>query len=291
MNYIQTTSMMSQVIQPPVSSISRDIVSQNDTDSDSSLSIDELGISEELFSALDTDGDSLVTSNEIASAIESKLSSFEGSVPTKEEFESLISELGLEMPEPPSPSDAMTADLISTYDTDGDSLLSSDEVTMLTEEEFAALDTDSDGSISAEELSSAIEQVASSGTPPPAQGGAPAGGEGGSASSEEEEYDEADTNQDGIVSYEEKMAALGIDTSSQETASTQESSIDYESLQNGVKLLMDTIKHNAQDSDNIELSNFKSIMKMMNTQSNNSDLNTYVQNLGASTALNAQKYA
>lgn len=290
MNYIQSTSMMSQVIQPPVSSISRDIVSQNDTDSDSSLSIDELGISEELFSALDTDGDSLITSNEIASAIENKLSSFEGSIPTKEEFESLISELGLEMPEAPSSSDAMTADLMSTYDTDGDSLLSSDEVTMLTEEEFAALDTDSDGSISAEELSSAIEQVAVSGTPPPAQGGAPVGG-GGSVSSDEEEYDEADINQDGIVSYEEKMASLGIDTSSQETASTQESSTDYESLQNGVKLLMDTIKHNAQDSDNIELSNFKSIMKMMNTQSNNSDLNTYVQNLGTSTALNAQKYA
>ena len=47
----------------PISNISKDIVSQSDTNSDSSLSIDELGISEEEFSALDTDSDGLVTQN------------------------------------------------------------------------------------------------------------------------------------------------------------------------------------------------------------------------------------
>lgn len=67
----------------PVSNISKDIVTQNDTDSDSSLSIDELGISEEQFSTLDSDGDGLVTQNEIASAIDSKLSSFDGEMPSK----------------------------------------------------------------------------------------------------------------------------------------------------------------------------------------------------------------
>jgi len=62
---------------PPVSNISKDIVAQNDKNSDSSLSIEELGIDEEQFSALDSDSDGLVTQNEIASAIDSKLSSFD----------------------------------------------------------------------------------------------------------------------------------------------------------------------------------------------------------------------
>ena len=125
----------------PVSNISKDIVTQNDKNSDSSLSIDELGVSEEQFSSLDQDSDGLVTQNEIASAIDSKLSQFDGQMPSKDEFESLISELGLQMPEPPISKEAndFSSFVMSNYDSDGDSLLSSSEVSVLSDEEFSAL--------------------------------------------------------------------------------------------------------------------------------------------------------
>jgi Ca2+-binding EF-hand superfamily protein len=260
----------------PISNISKDIISQSDTNSDSSLSIDELGVSEEQFSTLDNDGDGLVTQNEIASAIDSKLSSFDGEMPSKEEFESLISELGLQMPEPSTTKEAndFSSMIMSSYDSDSDSLLSASEVSILSDEEFSALDTNSDGSISTDELSSAYDQVTNTSSnssesiasmPPPPSGG------GSSSASEEEEYDELDTNKDGVVSQEEKNAALGIETA------------DNSTVKDTIKLLLDTIKTNSSDSsENLDLSNFKNIMKMMNNQTNNSELNSYVKNLSNS---------
>ena len=257
----------------PVSNISKDIVTQNDKNSDSSLSIDELGVSEEQFSSLDQDSDGLVTQNEIASAIDSKLSQFDGQMPSKDEFESLISELGLQMPEPPISKEAndFSSFVMSNYDSDGDSLLSSSEVSVLSDEEFSALDTNSDGSISKDELASAYEEVSKfseqvSSNPPP-----PAGRAGGSNVSSSEEYDALDTNKDGIVSEEEKNAALGISTN------------DNTSMKETVKLLLDTIKLNSENSStNTDLTNFKNIMKMLNNQTNNNELNTYVNNLNSS---------
>ena len=279
------SSYSSMAMMSPVSNISKDIVAQNDKDSDSSLSIDELGVDEEQFSALDSDGDGLVTQDEIASAIDSKLASFDGEMPSKEEFASLLSDLGLEMPEPPAKanensamSDDFSSMIMSQYDSNGDSSLSSDEVSLLSSDEFSALDTNSDGTISTDELSSAFEQVASSGTPPPPP---PSGGgqmASSSSSSSSEEYDELDTNKDGVVSQEEKNAALGIsssDTSTTSTASNQET-------KDSLKLLLDTIKLNAQNSsDELNLSSFKNIMKMVNNQNNSSDLNTYLSNLSS----------
>ncbi len=263
-------------IMSPISNISKDIISQSDTNSDSSLSIDELGVSEEQISTLDNDGDGLVTQNEIASAIDSKLSSFDGEMPSREEFESLISELGLQMPEPSTTKEAndFSSMIMSSYDSDSDSLLSASEVSILSDEEFSALDTNSDGSISTDELSSAYDQVNNSSSsssesvasmPPPPSGG------GSSSASEEEEYDELDTNKDGVVSQEEKNAALGIETA------------DNSTVKDTIKLLLDTIKTNSSDSsENLDLSNFKNIMKMMNNQTNNSELNSYVKNLSNS---------
>ena len=266
---------------PPVSNISKDIVAQNDKNSDSSLSIEELGIDEEQFSTLDSDGDGLVTKNEIASAIDSKLSSFDGQMPSKEEFETLISELGLQMPEPPVSPQAndFSSMIMSSYDTDSDSLLSSSEASILSEEEFSALDTNSDGSISTDELSSAYDKVTSSSESSETMASMPPPSGGASSSSSEEEYDELDTNKDGIVSQEEKNAALGI--SSEDTISSSSSS--NEDVKNTLKMLLDTIKLNAQNSsENIDLSSFKNIMQMMNNQTNNSELNSYVKNLSNS---------
>ena len=280
MNTISSSSFIGMM--PPTSGISKDIISQKDTDNDSNLSIDELGVTEKEFSTLDTDSDGLVTQDEIASAIDSKLSSFDGTMPSKDEFASLLADLGLEMPPPPSDenstmSDEFSSMIMSNYDSNGDSSLSSDEVSLLSDDEFSALDTNSDGTISADELSAAVEQVASNGgTPPPP----PSGGSG--TVSQTEEYDELDTNKDGIVSQEEKNAALGIssteDTSSSSTASNQDT-------KDSIKLLLDTIKLNAQNSsDELNLSSFQNIMKMMNNQSNNGDLNTYVSNLSSNTS-------
>lgn len=270
----------------PTSNISKSLITQNDSNNDSSLSIDELGLDVDQFSTLDTNSDSLVTQDEIASAIDSKLSSFDGKMPSKDEFASLLSDLGLEMPEPPTSKqssasgDDFSSLIMSQYDSDGDSLLSSSEVSLLSDEEFSALDTNTDGSISAEELSGAYQQVASASG---ATQSAPQSGGGGSvASSSEEEYDELDTNKDGIVSQEEKNAALGISTNS-ETSSTATASNDE--TKNTLKLLLDTIKQNSQNSsEELNLSSFKNIMKMMNNQSNNNELNTYVSNLSSSTS-------
>lgn len=270
----------------PTSNISKSLITQNDSNNDSSLSIDELGLNEDQFSTLDTNSDSLVTQDEIASAIDSKLSSFDGKMPSKDEFASLLSDLGLEMPEPPTSKqssasgDDFSSLIMSQYDSDGDSLLSSSEVSVLSNEEFSALDTNTDSSISAEELSGAYQQVASaSGS---TQSAPQSGGGGSGSSSSEKEYDELDTNKDGIVSQEEKNAALGISTNS-ETSSTATASNDE--TKNTLKLLLDTIKQNSQNSsEELNLSSFKNIMKMMNNQSNNNELNTYVSNLSSSTS-------
>ena len=80
----------------------------------------------------------------------------------------------------------------------------------------------------------------------------------------------------------EKNAALGISTNS-ETSSTATASNDE--TKNTLKLLLDTIKQNSQNSsEELNLSSFKNIMKMMNNQSNNNELNTYVSNLSSSTS-------
>lgn len=286
MNTISSNSFISMM--SPTTGISKSIVSQNDKNNDSSLSIDELGINQDQFSALDSNSDSLVTQDEIASAIDNKLSSFNGEMPSKEDFASMLSDLGLEMPKPPLKNESSTAGsdfsslIMSQYDSNGDSSLSSDEVSTLTDNEFSALDANGDGTISTDELSSAFEQVASSSdssttqsAPPPP----PSGGSSGASVTSSSEYDEDDTNKDGVVSQEEKNAALGISTDSTTSVASNQNTKD------SIKLLLDTIKLNSQSSsDELDLSNFKNIMKMMNNQNNNSDLNTYVSNLSTSTS-------
>lgn len=169
--------------------------------------------------------------------------------------------------------------MILVHYSDGDSLLSSNEVSLLSDEEFSALDTNRDGSISVDELSSAYEQVVSASE---ATQSAPPSGASRATFSSEEEYDELDTNKDGVVSIEEKNAALGISINSEISSTAIESNNE---IKNTLKLLLDTIKLNSQDnSEELNLSNFQNIMKMMNIQSNNNELNTYVSNLSISSS-------
>ena len=257
----------------PLTNISKDVVAKNDTNSDSSLSLEELGINQEQFSFLDSDSDGLVTQNEIATAIDNKLSQFNGEMPSKEEFQSLISDLGLVIAESPisKESSDFASLIMSNYDTDGDLSLSSSEVSLLSDEEFSTLDSNGDSSISSDELSSAYDKVSESSSSTKSE---PPMGGGSMASSSEEEYDELDTNEDGIVSEKEKLAGLGINS---------DSSVSNETSKDTIKLLLDTIKLNStNDSTDLDLSSFKNIMKMMNNETNNTNLNTYVNNLSTS---------
>lgn len=282
---IGMTSMM-----PSLSNISKDIISQTDTDSDSALSLEELGIDEELFSSLDSDSDGLVTQSELTSAIESKLSDYGDTMPSPEEFASMLADLGLEMPEPPEkPQDdtsSMSSDfasqLMSVYDSDGDSLLTSEEVSLLTSDEFSALDTDGDGSISLEELTSSVDEVASTGATsvaPPAggAGGAMMGGGSSSSDSEDETYDVMDTNEDGTVSRAEMEAYYGI--SSDED--TQTSTSNQNALDN-IKMLMDALKTNSDDT--VDQNSFSGMLKIINAQNNNSEINTYLSKSSTSSS-------
>lgn len=281
MNSIEFSSMATMM--PSVSNISKDMIIQNDKNDDDSLSIDELDIEESLFNSIDSDSDGLLTKNEIATAIDAALSDFGGEMPSKEEFSSMLSELGLELPEPPEKpsSEGFVSELMSSYDTDGDSLLSADEVSILTDEEFSALDTDEDGSISQDELTAAVDSASKGeGAPPP-----PPGGGGGGGSSEEETYSQYDLNEDGIVSQEELAEALGIGESEEETETTSDSTLD------NIKLLFETLKLNSDDNENLDISNFSSLMKMANNQNNASDLNTYVNNISSTTQNYLSGYA
>ena len=284
------SSYSSMNMMPPVGNISKDIVTQNDKNSDSSLSIEELGMTKDQFSALDSDSDGLVTQNEIATAIDNKLSAYSssGQMPSKDEFASLLSDMGLQMPEPPQKQSSKEGNdfattIMSSYDKNGDSSLTTDEVSMLNSDEFSSLDTNKDGTISADELSSAFEQVASSqgSTPPPPPPPSGASSDNSSTSSSSQTYDSLDTNKDGIVSQEEKNAALGI------------SSVDNSSIKDTIKMLLDTIKQNSNDSDtaNLDLNNFKNIMKMLNSQTNNTDLNSYIKNLSSKSTSSNFSYA
>ena len=67
---VSSYSSVYSSLMSPTSNISKDIISQNDKDSDSLLSFDELDMEEEQFSAIDTDSDGLLSQNEIATAID-----------------------------------------------------------------------------------------------------------------------------------------------------------------------------------------------------------------------------
>jgi Ca2+-binding EF-hand superfamily protein len=131
--------------------------------------------------------------------------------------------------------DAAVSELFSKLDADGSGGLDATELKSLTDKSavdganasgsasslsaeadaavFKALDTDGDHLINKEELSTAVsgqgdgQQMRPSGPPPgPAPGGRPGGGGGGGASSSSNATDPLDTNEDGVVSAQERAA-------------------------------------------------------------------------------------
>ncbi|MGB5867228.1 MAG: hypothetical protein WBG69_05060 [Arcobacteraceae bacterium] len=278
---------------PPSSTqIVSEVMDASDVDKSGSLSIEEIGLSQEDFSNYDSDQNGLLSTDELETSISSKLDAMKNQELTPQSFASFLSDLGVEVPAPPSGgkgpnASQMASDIFSTKDSNQDGLMSIDELG-ISSELFTSLDTDQDGSITQEELEESLTTLFSSvengetskeeagavlsslGVKPPQGGGAPAGG---GVSSDEEEYDEADTNQDGVVSAAEQAAYDG--TSKTEM---QEYALKL------VSTLLDALKtENNDNSDSMELSKFKSIMSMVNNQTQDAStankLNSYVSNL------------
>lgn len=149
MSMLNMTNPISNVSSiSPVSAISRDDRDTNDSDSDESISIGEWGFDEGIFASLDSTSNSLDTQNEIASAIDTSLSKLNGEMPNKEDFASLLSDLGLEIP---------SSNEEQAYQNSFSTLVSGQNSTenefLSSKEESEVLDINDDASISQENQS------------------------------------------------------------------------------------------------------------------------------------------
>jgi len=112
-------SMMTQA-QPPkkpeASDFANFLISSLDANSDSSLSADELSLSEDEFALLDSDSDGSISSEELTTTIASKLQEMEANKPSKEEFASMMSQMGIQPPPPPSSTSEEDEDTSSSID-------------------------------------------------------------------------------------------------------------------------------------------------------------------------------
>jgi len=293
---MQQTQQMQRKAPPSASELSSKVMETSDLNSDSLLSIDEVNLSDETFSRMDEDGDGSLSSSELETSFSSMLESIKNQVTSPEEFGTLLTNMGLELPPAPPRSGGMpnvsemASDIFSKNDSNEDGLLSIDELD-ISEELLSAMDIDEDGNITKEELTQGLkslfesvengerskedvgDDLTSLGVEPPAGGqGRGAGGGSGGGESSSEEYDEADLNEDGIVTTAEQ--ALYDGTTSDDMA-------DY--TMKLVSTLLDALKTEDNTADSIDLSKFKSIMSMVNNETQDSStaqkLNTYVSNL------------
>jgi Ca2+-binding EF-hand superfamily protein len=162
----------------------------------------------ELFSKMDADSDGSLSSDELAEGMQ-----------------------GMMPPPPGGGGSDGSDDLFAKVDADGDSLVSKVEMqiflakmtsgdeadsatastdTTESDELFAKLDSDGDGSLSQSEFDAgrpeAGEQTAQAAGGAPPAGGPGGGGGGGGGVAGVTTYDPLDTNEDGVVSLEERMA-------------------------------------------------------------------------------------
>ncbi|WP_375723599.1 hypothetical protein LXN10_13965 [Arcobacter sp. KX21116] len=281
---IDTTSMgiMASYVQPSSSTMATRMISQKDDNSDSTLNIDELGIDSNIFSSYDSNTDGLVNKAELSSAIDSAMSKFNGNIPSKEEFQSLLSEFGFEVQNSSNSNNLSStqSDTISSIleNYDADNLTQSDA------KEIVAAFKES-GIEPGKELESAMEEAGFDarevGTlagvgPQEASGGGGSGGGQGSESSSEEEYDIMDTNEDGVVSLDEIEEYYGTNTDTSTDSSTETLNQNNQNALDNLQLLMETLKVSTED-DSIDTNNFNGLLKAINNQNNNSKINAYLQ--------------
>jgi len=284
---IDTANMgiMANFIQPTSSSISTQMISKKDSNDDSSLNIDEMGVSNDIFSSYDSDSNGLVSQSELTTAIDSAMSEFSGGMPSKEDFQSMLSSFGFEAPTQSENISTSQEETISSVlaEYDADNLSQSDAKAIVAAFQDAGIEA-------SEELVAAMEEagfdakevgtlanVGQGGTPP-------AGGGGGeqaqsSSSEEEEEYDILDTNEDGIVSFEELQEAFGNSSTDETTTLSQ----NQQNALDNLSMLMDMLKIGAVNEESVvDTKSFDGILKAINNQNNNSNINLYLQNTNTS---------
>jgi len=297
-NMMQQAQQMQRSASPSAAELSSKVMEVSDLNSDSLLAIDEVNLSDETFLAMDEDGDGSLSSSELETSFSSMLDGMKNKTTSPEEFGALLTNMGLDVPAPPSRGGSMpnasemASEIFTKNDTNEDGLLSIDELD-ISEELMSVMDSDSNGNITQEELEEGLkvlfesvesgekskeevgEQLTSlgvesseGGKPSGGQGGAPSGGGGESS----EEYEEADTNEDGVVSDAEQAAYDGT---------TSDDMTDY--TMKLVSTLLDALKTEDDTSNSMDVSKFKSIMSMVNNETQDNvtanKLNTYVSNL------------
>ncbi len=282
---IDTANMgiMANLVQSSSSTISSQMISQKDSNEDSSLNIEEMGVSDDIFSSYDSDSNGLVSQSELTTAIDTALSQFSGEMPSKEDFQSMLSSFGFEV-------SSETQSLSSTQDELISSVLENYDASNLSQSDAQAIVAafQDAGIEPSEELVSAMEEAgfdaqevgtlagvgASQGGTPPAGGG---GGGGMSSAEAEEEFDILDTNEDGVVSLEELEEAYGSDDETTSLTSNQQNALD------NLGVLMDMLKAGTEDENStVDSKNFDGLLKAINSQNNNSEINSYLQNTNTS---------
>lgn len=277
---------------PSSSDFAAKIMAISDVNKDSVLDISEFNISEELFTLMDSDASDTLSSDELTESIFSKQNELKYNTSTPEEFGEFLSQLGLQVP--PKPPTEMpdvaniASNIFDSKDTNDDNLLSIEELG-ISSELFSSLDNNEDKQLTQEELEEKLtlmfeglnngditfsefeETMSALGAIPPSQ----SGGQENSSSQTggtEEEFEAADTNEDGTVSVSEYAAYYGVDEDY-----TSEKKEQYS--MNLVSTLIDSL----EDNDDINLSEFKDIMKMVNNEVQKpkiaSELNQYLTNL------------
>lgn len=282
MNSIEMSSMASLVM-PTTGTMASHMISKKDSDTDSALSIEEMGISEDLFSSYDADSNGLVSQSELTTAIDTAMSEFNGEMPSKEEFQSMLSEFGFEGVSGAESASSSISDTISSIleNYDADNLSESDAQSIVAAFKEAGIEPSSELESAMEEAGFSAQEVgtlagvgaAQSGTPPPPPGG------GGSSSSEAEEvFDALDTNEDGVVSLSELEEAYGTTDSEASTVSSN----DQNALDN-LGVLMDMLKANSdKDDSSVDSKSFDGLLKAINNQNNNGEINSYLENSNTS---------
>ncbi|MFA9374072.1 MAG: hypothetical protein ACERKK_07930 [Poseidonibacter sp.] len=284
---IDTTNMsiMASLIQAPSSTITNNMISKKDTDSDSTLNANEIDISSELFSSYDLDSDSLLSKSELTTVIDTAISQFNGAMPSKEEFQSILSDFGFES-SLNSPSNNLSSSQIDEVSSvlenyDPDNLSQSDALKIVAAFKEAGIQPSSElesimdeAGFDAKEIGTlaGVEAQGQSGGGGPSGGGGGPGG-GGESNSSEEDYDAMDTNEDGVVSSAEIEEYYG--TSSEN--STEALSLNEQNSLDNLQLLMQTLKSNSEDNS-VDTKSFDGLVKAINNQNNNSEINTYLQN-------------
>lgn len=182
------------------------LIQKKDKDGNGTLSAVEISISEEGFKRADANQDGELDADELKNSVDT-----------------IAAELMAQ--KPPRPSlDEMTERLIRDLDEDGDGGLSSEEIS-ISSELFEEADTDGDGILSFDELKTAskaigeeLRDTASQGPPPNAEAMTKRliqerdqDGDGALSAEElpisSEVFDAADTNQDGVLNFDELVAA------------------------------------------------------------------------------------